>query len=159
MKRQSWWTESDGKRFYEIGVELTTQLPIICPPNLSFRLPSIRCRCSLLLVKLRKFLCMKRFKSKYKSYCIVLSRCFPSRPGIAANIPSRPLRRFPLFCIIDRINQQSRWKVNDQEPTQSNSLYCPRHQTGKERIQWNRHKIKTSRAESQENSSFSTRLS
>ena len=43
---------------------------------------------------------------------------------------------------------------NDQEPIQSNSTYCPRHQMGKEHIQFRRHRIRTARAESQEDNSF-----
>ena len=43
---------------------------------------------------------------------------------------------------------------NDQVPIQSNSAFWPRHQMGKERIQFRRHEIRTARAESQEDSSF-----
>ena len=44
----------------------------------------------------------------------------------------------------------SKWKGRNQEPMQSN----PRHQMGKEHMQFRRHKIRTARAESQEDSSF-----
>ena len=48
----------------------------------------------------------------------------------------------------------SKRKGKDQELIQSISISCPRHQTGKEHIQTRQHKIKTARAESQEDSSF-----
>ena len=51
-----------------------------------------------------------------------------------------PLKWFPV--------PQSRWKGNDQEPIQSNFTSWPRHQMGKEHIQFRRHKIRTARAES-----------
>ena len=51
------------------------------------------------------------------------------------------------FCDEPRIkNNQTRRKDNAQEPIQSNSSSCPRHQMGKENIQL----IRTARAESQE---------
>ena len=37
---------------------------------------------------------------------------------------------------------QSRRKGNDQEPIQTNSTSCPRHQMGKEHMQFRQHKIK-----------------
>ena len=39
----------------------------------------------------------------------------------------------------------SRWKGNDQEPTRSNSTFCPRYQARKEHRQLRRHKRKVSR--------------
>ena len=50
--------------------------------------------------------------------------------------------------------KKHRWKGNDQEPIQSNSTSYPRHQMGKGHILVRRHKIKTARVESQEDSFF-----
>ena len=58
------------------------------------------------------------------------------------------------------IIEKNKCKGNGQKPIQpnkirnENSTFCPKHQTGKERKQLRRHKIKTARAESQEDSSF-----
>ena len=68
------------------------------------------------------------------------------------------------FLIVGAERVQSRWKGNDQEPTQLNSTSCPKHQTGKGHQQFRHTKIKTAEVESQEKSSFlsqqlATRLS